>query len=117
MAQSERAVALRVRLADCLTDPGIVRFPVAFGSKHGRGREEATGKRYEAGEGVSASLTRSATARGRPGTAPSAFALPLPCLCLAFNPRRNPQKKTPGRSRQPGVSQTRIPIPTSSARQ
>ena len=53
---------------DCLTEPGIVRFPVAHRPKRGPVFEEATGKRYEAREGVSTVLARTGTESGRTAT-------------------------------------------------
>ena len=62
--------SVRARVVDCLTEPGIVRFPVAQRPKRGPVFEEATGKRYEAREGVSTALARTGPEGGRTGTTP-----------------------------------------------
>ena len=49
---------VRARLVDCLTERGIVRFPVAFRLMLRLRFEAAAGKWYEAREGVSARLAR-----------------------------------------------------------
>ena len=72
-APPKPSVSVRARPVDCLTEPGIVRFPVAQRPKRGPVFEEATGKRYEAREGVSTALARTGTEGGRTATV-----LPIP---------------------------------------
>jgi len=67
-SRHERAGVFRARLGDCLTYPGIKCLTIAPRPKCKPVFEAAMVKLYEAGEGVSASLARNATARGR--TAP-----------------------------------------------
>ena len=67
-APPEPSVPVLARGVDCLTEPGIVRFPVAHSPKNGPEFEEATGKRYEAREGVSKALARTGTEGGRSDT-------------------------------------------------
>ena len=63
--RSEPCCPVRARLVDCLTEPGIVRFPVALRRARRLWFGEATGKRYEAREGVSTCLARTGQQGGR----------------------------------------------------
>ena len=55
-ARSERSVPFGARVVGCLTEPGIVCFPVALRLRRRPPSGRTTGKHYEAREGVPAAL-------------------------------------------------------------
>lgn len=68
MNRLQRAGSLRFGAGNCLTEPGIVCFPVAPARRTNLCPTAATGKQYEASEGVLAAPDRSEPMRGRPAT-------------------------------------------------
>jgi hypothetical protein len=67
---AQRVGSLRAVAGNCLTEPGIVCFPVAAAQSAIRCPAGATGKHYEAREGVLAAPARSDPTRVRNATNP-----------------------------------------------